>query len=413
MDRPCSRQVRCVCECKASVARERCPVSSVAGRVANIIGPDRSAHRSGRYDGRRGGTCHHRPVTHRQGADRRAFGDGADLNGRRRGRLSLRGSNGRERGRRGRKVRRALHCRDSRQLNGQRTVRFLRRATARRFPRAECSRAKYVKGRSNVRTGKLAQVLFRQFRDRAPSNDPRRLNRRARERKRPRPLPVRVADRDLPRVIPVRVPVRPPWGRATRRRKGNSFRNIAGSFQDLRYYRSLFLCLPLRARGWSGGAAVGGIGPGGFLKRRFLGSLGVTRSVTSAISTYPTLPVLRIKPNVNIVARFLIQGSHPIGIIRVSFRSITCLHSRFPTLRRGVVRSSFLGVRLRQAFSNQPFILANGCPCGVSDRVFFGVLSCGSLVPYYANVVRGRITRHVTTNPNDGACNVLDMLVRT
>lgn len=155
------------------------------------------------------------------------------------------------------------------------------------------------------------------------------------------------------------------------------------------------------------------MGPGGFLKRRFLGSLGITRSVTSAISAFPRLPVLRMKPNVKMLARFLIGGRQPIGIIRISCRSMTCLHRTCPSLRSRVVRSSFLGVGLRQLFSNGPFMLANGCPCGVSDRVFFGVLSGGSVVPYYANVVRGRMTRHVTTKPNDGACNVLDMLVRT
>lgn len=92
---------------------------------------------------------------------------------------------------------------------------------------------------------------------------------------------------------------------------------------------------------------------------------------------------------------------------------MTCLQRTCPSLRSGVVRSSFLGVGLRHLFSKRPFILAKGCPCGVSDRVFFGVLSGGSLVPYYAKVVRGRMTRHVTTKPNDGACNVLDILVRT
>lgn len=155
------------------------------------------------------------------------------------------------------------------------------------------------------------------------------------------------------------------------------------------------------------------MGPGGFLKRRFLGSLDVTGSVTSAMSIYPSLPVLRMKPKVKMLARFVVRGGHPMGIIRLSCRSMTCLHRGFPTLRSGVVRSSFLGLGLRGLFSKGPFILANGCPCGVSDRVFFGVLSCGSLVPYYAKVVRGRITRHVTTNPKDGACNVLDVLVRT
>lgn len=155
------------------------------------------------------------------------------------------------------------------------------------------------------------------------------------------------------------------------------------------------------------------MGPGGFLKRRFLGSLGITRSVTSAISAFPALPVLRIKPKVNILARFLMGGRHPIGMMRMSCRSMTCLHRTCPSLRSYVVRSSFLGVGLRHIFGNGRFILAKGCPCGVSDRVFFGVLRGGSLVPYYANVVRGRMTRHVTTKPKDGACNVLDMLVRT
>lgn len=155
------------------------------------------------------------------------------------------------------------------------------------------------------------------------------------------------------------------------------------------------------------------MGPGGGLNRRFLASLGVTGHVTSAISTYPSVPILRVKPNVNILARCLMRGPHPMGTIRVSSRSMTCLRRGFPALGSGVVKRSFLEVSLGRVFSKGRFILANGCPCSVSSRVFFGVLSCGSLVPYYANVVRQRITLHVTSRPNGGTCNVLDMLVRT
>lgn len=154
------------------------------------------------------------------------------------------------------------------------------------------------------------------------------------------------------------------------------------------------------------------IGPGGTLKRRFLGSLRVTRHVTSALSSCGRLPMLRVNPKVNILARFLLRGKRSLAMIRLSVRSISCLRRGFPILRNGVLTRSFLHLSLNGLFPSR-FYIVNGCPCGVSDRVFFGILSCGRRVPYYSNVVRGRITRHLTTNPNDGACNVLDILLRT
>ncbi len=153
------------------------------------------------------------------------------------------------------------------------------------------------------------------------------------------------------------------------------------------------------------------IEPGGGLNRRFLHSLAVTRHVTSAISIVPSVPILRIKPNVKILAGCLVSGNHRFTTVRVSNRDITCLRGACPALP--ILRSSFLAVSLAALFSNHPFILANGCPCSVSSRVFFHLLTRESHVPYYAKVVRHRITLHLTSPPRGGTCNVLDILLRT